>query len=119
MSYTPNYQGVFLRGYGGVASYHYGAVWHSSGNLGELQGDSIREISGTFTNNGNSNAYNGTLPGTGTGVFQAYDRIGNIGSNEGGQQDGGMFDFYASRATPVSNEIRPLNMAVRYLIKAA
>ena len=25
---VPNYQGVFLRGYGGQTSYHYGAVEH-------------------------------------------------------------------------------------------
>ena len=35
---VPNYQGVFLRGYGGQTSYHYGAVGHWSAGLGELQG---------------------------------------------------------------------------------
>ena len=39
---VPNYQGVFLRGYGGQTSYHYGAVGHWSAGLGELHGDGIR-----------------------------------------------------------------------------
>ena len=43
---VPNYQGVFLRGYGGQTSYHYGAVGHWSAGLGELQGDTIRNITG-------------------------------------------------------------------------
>ena len=34
---VPNYQGVFLRGYGGQTSYHYGAIGHWSAGLGELQ----------------------------------------------------------------------------------
>ena len=33
---VPNYQGVFLRGYGSQTSYHYGAVGHWSAGLGEL-----------------------------------------------------------------------------------
>ena len=48
----PNYQGVFLRGYGGQTSYHYGAVGHWSAGLGELQGDGIREISASFSTGG-------------------------------------------------------------------
>ena len=50
--YTPNYAGVFLRGYGGQTSYHYGAVGHWSAGLGELQGDGIREISASFSTGG-------------------------------------------------------------------
>lgn len=46
---VPNYQGVFLRGYGGQTSYHYGAVGHWSAGLGELQGDGIREIWGELS----------------------------------------------------------------------
>ena len=46
---VPNYQGVFLRGYGGQTSHHYGAVGHWSAGLGELQGDGIREIWGELS----------------------------------------------------------------------
>ena len=49
---VPNYQGVFLRGYGGQTSYHYGAVGHWSAGLGELQGDAIRNITGTHSSRG-------------------------------------------------------------------
>ena len=47
--YTQNYAGVFLRGYGGQTSYHYGAVGHWSAGLGELQCDGIREIWGELS----------------------------------------------------------------------
>lgn len=43
-STVPDYQGVFLRGYRGQISYHYGAVGHLSAGLGELQGDAIRKL---------------------------------------------------------------------------
>lgn len=119
MTHTPNYAGVFLRGVGNQYSSHYGSVLHQAETLGELQGDSIREISGTFLNNGNSDTYVGFRPGQGTGVFKAYNRLGGVGSNEGAKQDGGMYDFYASRVVPVSNEIRPINKSVRWLIRAA
>ena len=78
---VPNYQGVFLRGYGGQTSYHYGAVGHWSAGLGELQGDDWK--------------YGGT-----------------------GNTYWGGIDFYASRVTPVAGEVRPVNRAVRYLIRA-
>ncbi len=47
MHNTPDYRGVFLRGLGSVISNHYGTVTHTSSNLGELQGDAIRNITGT------------------------------------------------------------------------
>ena len=78
---VPNYQGVFLRGYGGQTSYHYGAVGHWSAGLGELQGRSQW-------------------------------------MNDAGWAQSGAMNFYASRSTPVVGEVRPVNRAVRYLIRA-
>lgn len=47
MHNVPDYRGVFLRGLGSVTSNHYGTVTHTSSNLGELQGDAIRNITGS------------------------------------------------------------------------
>lgn len=114
---APNYQGVFLRGYGGQTSYHYGVVGHWSAGLGELQGDAIRNITGTHSSEvlmvGSTNTYGVT------GAF--YD----AGSSGGRHIKSKTFDpgdqirgFDASRVTPVAQEIRPVNRAVRYLIRA-
>ena len=45
---VPDYQGMFLRGHGSKTVSHgtYGTALHSSGNLGEVQGDAIRNITG-------------------------------------------------------------------------
>ena len=110
---VPNYQGVFLRGYGGQTSYHYGAVGHWSAGLGELQGDGIREISASFSTGGQHGIkrVSGSFGVTGG---QGYDwNYGGTGNNYWGG-----IDFYASRVTPVVCEIRPVNRAVRYLIRA-
>ena len=47
-STVPDYRGIFLRGQGSQTSTHYGTVTHSSAALGQLQGDGIRTIWGTF-----------------------------------------------------------------------
>ena len=47
-SQVPDYRGLFLRGQGSQTSTHYGTVTHSSATLGQLQGDGIRPIWGTF-----------------------------------------------------------------------
>lgn len=47
---VPNYTGAFLRSWGYRTSTHYGTVTHSSGALGDLQGDSIRNITGWIGN---------------------------------------------------------------------
>ena len=110
---VPNYQGVFLRGYGGQTSYHYGAVGHWSAGLGELQGDGIREISASFWTGG-QHGIGGASGSFGVTGGQGYDwKYGGTGNT-----DWGGINFYASRVTPVVGEIRPVNRAVRYLIRA-
>ena len=110
---VPNYQGVFLRGYGGQTSYHYGAVGHWSAGLGELQGDGIREISASFSTGG-QHGIGGASGRFGVTGGQGYDwKYGGTGNTYWGG-----IDFYASRVTPVAGEVRPVNRAVRYLIRA-
>ena len=106
MHNVPDYRGVFLRGLGG-----------NSASLGELQGDAIRNITGTM---GGSNAQSTGLWDYGTGVFYQFNQGRHSISS---QQEWynyvsqGM-GFDASRVVPVANENRPVNKAVRYFIKA-
>lgn len=113
MSYTPNYSGVFLRGVGGVASYHYGAVWHSSTALGTLQGDSIRPIYGSAWGLGQSS---GGSSLSGAFYYNVTNNQLGMGNTD---YDNSTLSFDVSRVTPVDNEIRPVNISVRYLIKAS
>lgn len=109
-----NYQGVFLRGYGGQTSYHYGAVGHWSAGLGELQGDGIREICLPAFSTGGQHGIGGASGSFGVTGGQGYDwKYGGTGNTYWGG-----INFYASRVTPVVGEIRPVNRAVRYLIRA-
>ena len=111
---VPNYQGVFLRGYGGQTSYHYGTVGHWSAGLGELQGDGIREIWGELSYLPRSR--DGEVGQSGSLAFWNEGR--NQWMNDAGKAPSGAMNFYASRSTPVVGEVRPVNRAVRYLIRA-
>ena len=71
---VPNYQGVFLRGYGGQTSYHYGAVGHWSVESGELQGDTIRNITGDIESVLNRGGYH-SGPGVYSGFVSGIDCI--------------------------------------------
>lgn len=125
MAATPNYSGMFLRGYGSQTSSHYNNVTHASAGIGTMQGDSIREISANFGMDGvadsrfNNVYYEGLLwlPG---GAFAFANNLTNGGNalytpNKYGKVR--VMNFYASRVTPVANEVRPVNKAVRYLIR--
>ena len=109
MHNTPDYRGVFLRGLGSVISNHYGTIIHTSDNLGILQGDAIRNITGELPDRNSYYMW--------TGVFtfnpKKPEKHGAT-SVEGGYR--GVFD--ASRVVPVAVENRPINKAVRYFIKA-
>ena len=100
---VPNYQGVFLRGYGGQTSYHYGAVGHWSAGLGELQGDGIREIWGELSYLPRSR--DGEVGQSGSLAFWNEGR--NQWMNDAGKAPSGAMNFYASRSTPVVGESPP------------
>lgn len=108
---TPNYQGVFLRGYGSQTSSHYYQVTHSSSGIGQLQGDAIRNIYGEFEFKPRQH---GSRWPSG-----AFGTIENTGSSEdkGPDRPSGIY-FSASYVVPTANENRPVNIAVRYLIRA-
>ena len=109
MHNTPDYRGVFLRGLGSVTSNHYGTVTHTSSNLGELQGDAIRNITGTTPAAAEESG------GSFSGVF--YSNGLGSGTGEWSHTDH-RIGFNASRVVPVAVENRPINKAVRYFIKA-
>ena len=111
MHNVPDYRGVFLRGLGSVTSNHYGTVTHTSSNLGELQGDAIRNIVGSLPVNDNVG-----FP-TSTGAFY-YGYSFSYGPKDENGTVGGIYYFDASRVVPVAVENRPINKAVRYFIKA-
>lgn len=107
-SRVPDYRGIFLRGQGSQVSSHYGTVTHSSAALGQLQGDSIREIWGEILTGAVEEGSKFS------GAFRSAE-IGKGGDGSGG--DYGIY-FRASWVTPVAQEVRPVNRAVRYLIRA-
>ena len=107
-STVPNYQGIFLRGYGSQVSTHYGTVTHSSAALGELQGDAIRNIYGFWDNGINTWSSDGAFYGVKNWSNENSDyRLGWRGYLD------------ASRVVPTDNEDRPVNKAVNWIIRAA
>lgn len=117
MSTTPNYQGMFLRGAGSQWKNYNGYGWTEHGTtLGEVQGDGIRNITGSnnspvffpFANGHSQGAFTEYHNGTGWVIRYA---LGDTGINSGIQ-------FNASLTVPTANENRPVNVGVKYIIKA-
>lgn len=122
---VPDYRGVFLRGLGTRETTHFGNVVHSSGSLGELQGDAMIQlpkssfyaalgrIGSEFASEQQQSAFSCTGAFSYSSTYNTAMKVGN--SDNWGREY--ILDF--SRAIPVSNELRPVNIAVRYFIKAA
>jgi hypothetical protein len=114
---VPNFQGMFLRGQGSqaLASGKDGAdTVHASGDIGEWQGDAIRNITGQFNLiRTNSSQYGATHPFSASGDSRKDDSNGS----------GGMASFAStlsmdlSKSVPAASENRPVNYAVYYYIK--
>ena len=112
-STVPDYRGIFLRGHGSQTSTHYGAVVHSSAGLSQLQGDGIREIWGSVSGTSNRGVFGSAYSGAFSVSGSAHGP-----SRDGDWSQGNTLAFQASQTTPVVGEIRPVNRAVRYLIRA-
>jgi hypothetical protein len=118
---VPDLRGLFLRGYGSQAhAQNNGSTvgvtptTHSSGALRAVQGDVIRNISGVFPVE-TENYQHGW-----SDISGAFYVAGAFGSDgEASDEDHEYrIGFDASRVVPVATEVRPINMAVRYLIRA-
>jgi hypothetical protein len=117
---VPDFRGLFLRGYGsqnhaqengttvGVTS-----TTHASGSLGTVQGDAIRNLYGTISA-GIFVHFNNDIA---TGAFYKTG-MGNTGLDGSSRNYIIFIDFAASRVVPTAMENRPVNVAVRYLIRA-
>lgn len=101
---VPDYRGIFIRGQGSQVSTYYGIVTHSSEGLGALQGDGIREISGSLSGTQNRGVFGSKYEG----AFGVSGRADGP-SRDGDWSQGNTLTFYASRTTPVVGEIRPVN----------
>ena len=121
---VPDYRGVFLRGYGSVTTNHFGNVVHESNSLGSIQGDAMIQlptsyfyaalgrIGSDYASESQQNAFSCS------GAF-SYISTYNTAMKTGNSDNWGRkykLDF--SGAIPTANEIRPVNIAVRYFIKA-
>ena len=98
---------MFLRGVGGNAA-----------ALGVQQGDAIRNITGYIDQN-KSGYYevSGSLAAIAGGVFRR-ERGTQTGNNAAHSGVTDRYSFDASRVVPTAYENRPVNKAVRYLIRA-
>ena len=111
----PDLRGLFLPGYG---SQSYAQVngttvgvtstLHSSGALGQVQGDASKNMQGEFY--GDLVMSSGVFQDASTG--DSRTRAIGVGS--------GLYSslFNASRVVPTAPENRPVNQAVRYLMRA-
>ena len=108
----PDLRGLFLRGHGG-----------QSAPLGIQQGDAMRNIQGSLTGDGGSyGAIISHIPTVGktsslaSGAFKVKKTYGYgaAGHNHSAYD----LEFDASLVVPTAEENRPVNMAVRYLIRA-
>ena len=97
---TPDYTGLFLRGVGG-----------NSAALGVQQGDAMRQLTGTIS----SRYY--LFEGV-SGSFSRSGGYGRLYANNSGGDISSDIVFDNSKQTPTAEENRPVNMAVRYFIRA-
>jgi hypothetical protein len=116
---VPDYRGLFLRGYGSRShSQNNGstvgvtATTHSSAGLGTVQGDAIRDITAKFHSD-----FDLTTHGFAGAAYGDEIYTGGADNYDPASRNLDVY-FSASRIVPTANENRPVNTAVRYLIRA-
>ena len=128
---VPNLQGLFLRGRGeqtysqnNGSSVGITPTTHRSGALGQIQGDALRNLTGSLTastSGGNQQFLTDVgspLVETGALYVSGTSRQRTIGNNSLVYISPSGIAFDASRILPTATENRPANMAVRYLVRA-
>ena len=94
----PDLRGLFLRGHGG-----------NSAALGVQQNDAIRNITGSFGQHSSASA---------GGVFYRTGGCAEDIRSSYGTWSGNGVGFDLSRVVPTAEENRPVNQAIRYLVRA-
>jgi hypothetical protein len=120
---VPDLRGLFLRGYGshshsqengttvGVTS-----TLHASEGLGSVQGDAVRNIAGMLRGSMLDNRYY-SADNSSAMYFGGFCDDYTSESHSSGFQTTYILQFSASRVVPTAMENRPVNTAVRYLIR--
>lgn len=123
----PDLRGLFLRGHGSQPYTQNNGVnvgvtttLYESGALGIIQGDGMRAGGGA---KGHIYSYAGGAHCrmlSGDGIFRNIGGGSGRAKYSGGSTGsvGGTLEFSMANIMPSANEIRPVNMAVRYLIRA-
>lgn len=118
----PDLRGLFLRGVSGDSGNDEDAdsriVLHDNGgntgnNVGSYQGDAIRNIEGTWTQQ-LMKEYVTTIA---TGALQAWESSGTVNTSHGSGSNAGGIKLDASLVVPTGNDNRPKNAYVNYIIK--
>lgn len=120
---VPDYRGIFLRGHGSRISTHFGTVVHSSENLGVIQGDATRPIRVIFYARG-TDAISAGAAWFGSQIVAERKIFANgmtaklpkVNSSETMVEED---HIDTGKLVPSASEIRPVNMAVKYLILAS
>ena len=114
----PDLRGLFLRGYGSQAYVQNNgttvgltSTLHQSGALGQVQGDAIRDISGEAGNWATPDSWHSSGAITLINQSGAWIDSGYVFNKFG-------FRLDASRVVPTATENRPVNVAVRSLVRA-
>lgn len=111
-SRMPDYSGLFMRVKGG-----------SSAALGVVQGDAIRNITGSVVGSGtdSNDEFFGDDSISASGAFAVDNyryQLGVSNTEERSSNKPHSFNFDASRMVPTANENRPVNIAVRCFMRA-
>ena len=110
---VPDYRGVFLRGLGSKVN---NGITHQSAGLGVFQNMAFpKTMNGTFCAV-NTDGPAPTGPFKQIGSYADYGLQDNSGFGSGYNKQ---IEFNLSNSIPTANELRPVNIAVRYFIKAA
>ena len=112
---VPDLRGLFLRGYGSQtyaqnngSTVGTTSTTHSSGALGQVQGDATRNVTGTI---------GPSIDGGSSGVVYRNGQSGYM-LPSAAHYATAFHHIDISRTVPTANENRPVNTAVRFLVRA-